>query len=252
MKSPLTAKPLRNPGHSLDGQILDLVWDHLMFPMMAVLMLGLNAGLEWWRWYFNVPPKPWLMTIFALVGLAYFGWKLFHSRKRIKNLVLGRDGERAVGQFLEGLREKGAKVFHDFPGDGFNIDHVVVHSSGVYAIETKTFSKPDKGDARVVFNGEGVEIFGKTPDRNPVVQARANAKWLKDLVKESAGKNVVVRPVVVFPGWYVEVTAEAKASDVWVLNPRALPSFIDNSRQQLAAPDVQLVSFHLSRYVRSV
>ena len=31
---------------------------------------------------------------------------------------------------------------------------------------------------------------------------------------------------VVFPGGYIEPTAEARASDVWVLNPKALPSLI--------------------------
>lgn len=38
------------------------------------------------------------------------------------------EGERAVGQFLEQLREQGFHVFHDVVGTGFNVDHVLVGS----------------------------------------------------------------------------------------------------------------------------
>jgi hypothetical protein len=172
--------------------------------------------------------------------------------RRVRNLKLGRDGERAVGQFLERLREDGAKVIHDFPGEKFNIDHVVVHQSGVYAIETKTYSKPDRGEAKILFDGQSIRMPGRELERDPVRQARAQAKWLQDLIVETSGKRVPVRPVVVFPGWFVVPTAEAKSSDVWVLNPKALPAFIENSNTQIAEADVHLVASHLTRYVRDV
>lgn len=252
MKSPLTGKPLRNPGQSIDRQIIDVVFDQVMQPMMVALIFTIMALAEWWRWYFNVPPKPWLWTAVALVTAAFFAWKVHRSLRKVRSLALGRDGEHAVGQFLEALREDGARVLHDFPGEGFNIDHAVVHASGVYAVETKTFSKPDRGEAKVVFDGEVVSVNGRRPDRNPVVQARAGAQWLKTLIKDSSARTIAVRPVVVFPGWFVEVTAEAKGSDVWVLNPKALPSFIGKSRPQLEPHEVQLVAFHLSRFARSI
>jgi len=56
--------------------------------------------------------------------------------------------------------------------------------------------------------------------------------------------------VVLFPGWFIEPTAEARQSDVWVLNPKALPAFISNSGEQLTDEDVGLVGYHLSRFVR--
>lgn len=43
----------------------------------------------------------------------------------------GPNGERAVGQYLELLREQGVKVFHDIPSDNFNLDHVLVSRSRV-------------------------------------------------------------------------------------------------------------------------
>ena len=60
---------------------------------------------------------------------------------------------------------------------------------------------------------------------------------LQELIVEMSGKRVPVRPVVVFPGWFVVPTAEAKSSDVWILNPKQLPPFIENSHMQWAEAD---------------
>jgi hypothetical protein len=74
---------------------------------------------------------------------------------------------------------------------------------------------------------------------------------LSDLLKESTGRAFPVRPVVVFPGWRIEPTAEARTSDVWVLNPKALPAFIAHSQSRMKPDEVAMCSFHLSRYVRT-
>jgi hypothetical protein len=54
---------------------------------------------------------------------------------------------------LEGLREGGASVFHDVPGEGFNLDHAVIARSGILVIDTKTCSKPDMV-AKITFDGQ--------------------------------------------------------------------------------------------------
>lgn len=158
----------------------------------------------------------------------------------------------AVGQYLEALRLHGAEILHDVPAERSNIDHVVIHQTGIYAIETKTISKPDRGEAKVIFNGDSVEVLGRKLDRDPVTQARAGAKWLMELVRRSTGKQFPVRPVVIFPDWFVERTSEAKGSDVWVLNQKGLPSFMAHERPQIAASDVQMITMHLAMYIRSV
>ncbi len=79
----------------------------------------------------------------------------------------------------------------------------------------------------------------------------AVANWLKQIIKESTGREFDVKKVVLFPGWFIEPTAESKQSDVWVLNPKALPAFISNSGVQLSGEEVGLVGFHLSRFVRA-
>jgi hypothetical protein len=252
MRSPIKRRPLRNPGDSLDDEIQEVVWSQFAVYYFAAAFSIVLAAIEWVRWFTKAAPNPILYSLIAVCAVAVAGYKIRGAFTNVRNLKLGRDGERAVGQFLERLRERGAQVIHDFPGEKFNIDHVVVHQSGVYAIETKTYSKPDRDEAKILFDGQSVRVPGRKLERDPVQQARAQAKWLQELILETSGKRVPVRPVVVFPGWFVVPTAEAKASDVWVLNPKALPAFIEHSDTQLAEGDVHLVASHLTRYVRGV
>jgi len=156
-----------------------------------------------------------------------------------------------VGQFLEKLREKGSQVFHDIPSKGFNLDHVVIHESGIYVIETKTYSKPQRGESKVIFNGESVSFNGHKENKKPIIQVNAAANWLAEMLLESTGRQFKIKPVVVFPGWYIEATSEAKFTNAWVLNPKALPTFIGNSKKQLKLEEVKMASYHLSRYIRS-
>ena len=249
-KSPLKSNPLRNPGESSDRQLQDIVYNKVMPYAGFAAILAVVAVLEWGHWYSNIPPSPWLFTVVAVLALAISFWKVLQALRMAKRIKLGRDGEKAVGQFLERLREAGAQVFHDIPGDGFNLDHVVVHESGLYVVETKTLSKPIRGEAKLLYDGSHISKNGMRPDRNPITQVRAACKWLSDLVHESTGRAFPVRAVVVYPGWYIEASAEAKNSDVWVLNPKALPSFISHSAAQISPEEINLCSYHLSRYIR--
>jgi hypothetical protein len=171
-------------------------------------------------------------------------------RGQVHALKQGIEGEKAVGQYLERLRENGYHVFHDLIGTGFNIDHVLIGPAGVFTIETKTWSKPARGQAKIRFDGEHLTTAGREPERNPVVQARAQSSWLKGLLTESTGRKFDVFPVVVFPGWYIEQTNDA-LRNMWVLEPKALSKFLANAPQRLEPEEVKLVSFHLSRFIRA-
>ncbi len=248
-RSPLKDSPLRNPGQSLDEEIQNVIDDQLMPFFLGVVLLWIMTLVETLSWWRNVPRQPWIYAVVALIGTGVLLRRVHSLRRRVRALRLGRDGERVVGQFLDGLREKGARIFHDVPGDGFNLDHVVITSRGVYVIETKTHTKPES-NSQVVFDGEKVTVAGFTPDRDPIIQASAEAKWLADLLQQSTGKRFPVRGVVVYPGWWVERTNRERHCDVWVLEPKALPAWIENSNNAIALEDVALAAFHLSRYVR--
>jgi hypothetical protein len=58
--------------------------------------------------------------------------------------------------------------------------------------------------------GQGVEaanyadlLATHKPDSRPVRQARGNAQWLRNFLKEKTHKSFDVMAVVVFPGWFI-------------------------------------------------
>ena len=248
-KSPLTAAPLRTPGQSIQDEINDFIDDKVLFPYLAAMIFCILAMYEWFAVWRDLPRQPMIMTIAAIVMIGFATVRIIRGRKTLAHLKQGRDGERAVGQFLEDLRRKGFYIFHDLIGKDFNLDHVIVGPKGVFTIETKTISKPKRGNAVVRYDGEQLTINGCIPDRNPVVQAKAQAHWLKELLAEG-NVSASIRPVVVYPGWYVESDSVAAKAPVWVLNPKALPTYIANLPDRLSNSEIGLVKKMLTLHVR--
>jgi hypothetical protein len=248
-RSPLTARPLRNPGQSLDEQIQDTAYDYIVWPVLLAMFLLLWAAMEWFRYLRPHPPSPKLYMLGAVLAIIFAAYRFIKAWPHLKSLRLGRDGEKSVGQFLETLRGRGYRVFHDVIGDRFNVDHVLIGPAGVFTVETKTHRKPN-GLAQIIFDGDTIRIDGFEPDRNPVVQAKAQASWLRELLTESTGREFEIKSVIVYPGWFVNNTGP-KNRAIWVLNPKALPTFLDREPAQLSQENVQLACFHLSRFLRS-
>jgi hypothetical protein len=118
----------------------------------------------------------------------------------------------------------------------------------LYAIETKTWSK-SWPKARITVEGDALRVAGRIPDCDPIAQVTRAARWLECELEKSTGKRFAIRGVVVFPGWFVD--QRSPRGSVWVLEPKALPGFIEKEPATIAPADVALASYHLSRYVRS-
>lgn len=249
-KSPLLAKPLRNPGQSIDEEIDKFLYDEVMLYFLIAFMSIVFALLEWWRFLRKDPYNPIMYTIISIVLILYSTYKIIKAKKRIDLLKLGRDGERAVGQYLELLREEGCKIFHDLIGNNFNVDHVIISKHGIFTVETKTYSKPAQGKAIIRYDGNNLTINGRSSFNNLLVQAKAEATWLRNLVKDSTGKEFQVKPVIVFPGWYVENESAGFNPDVWVISPKSISSFLPKSGIYLSQDDLMMCAFHISRFIR--
>jgi hypothetical protein len=74
-----------------------------------------------------------------------------------------------------------------------------------------------------------------------VRQAQALARWLADQLFESTGRRFAIRPVVLVPGWFVELTTK-RPPEVWVLNPKQLSAYIAREPRALKREDVASVS----------
>lgn len=228
-RNPLTTNLLRGPGETirkeldvisekLDDFFINLFGLAILSPIILLVVLKTgDSNSNSWQFLL-------VITSYGLIIAGLTRWFYIKLRRR-QDLYLGLDAETAVGQELNTLMFSGFRVFHDFPGENFNIDHIAVGPTGVFAIETKGRSKPIKGrgniDAKVFSDGEVL----KFPDWNetePLEQARWQAKWLSNWLSNAVGQSVPVKPVLALPGWYVERT---KNSDVAVYNGKS-PQFL--------------------------
>ncbi|MDW7644416.1 MAG: nuclease-related domain-containing protein [Desulfuromonadales bacterium] len=256
-RSPLSHKLLRAPGQTLAGQVEDITvelnGDLAMLFLLPFSIFSLYLVQVHWG-----SLKPSLVNVggHTLIGLAtmVFVAKRLHSRLKTRNLLrLGLEAEMAAGQELNHLMLHGCHVFHDFPAEEFNIDHVIVGPSGVLAVETKGRPKPDKGrgamDAKVIYDGEALR-FPDWNETKPLQQAKRQAVWLSKWLSSAIGESVTAKPALALPGWFVERT---KPGDVLVFNGRS-PQFLAKPGRegQLSPEIIQRISHQLEQRCRDV
>ncbi len=256
--SPLGIQLLRAPGQTLREQIAEAEVDAL-FDLMLLMVLPstLLASFLMQMQIARAPMSTFVISFYALANLAVVGYALHRLLKRgarTDKLKAGYDAELAVGQELDQLMRKGAAVFHDVPAEGFNIDHVVVGRVGLFAIETKGFTKSVKLKGRkrytVVFDGQLLR-FPEWSTDEPLQQAQRQAKWLERWLAGAVGEAVPVLPVLALPGWFVERHGQGS---VRVYSGRELAWLVDKpaSTAPLAADQLRRIEHQLEQRCRNV
>jgi hypothetical protein len=257
-RSPLTTELLRSPGQTLRDKLEDLRIDVgtdsillMVVPMFPLAYFQIHTLLSG-----RMVPL-WLVIVVTIVaGVFVVGQirKLLVKAKEIDKIRLGFDAEVAVGQELDQLMRDGAAVFHDMPAERFNIDHVVIARQGVFAVETKGYSKPNRDggaeDATVVYDGKTLAL----PDRSgswAIEQAQRQAKWLAGWLTGATGEAVHVTPVVAMPGWFVDRKGQGP---VMVFSGKELRSHLLKVRTAKPLTDAQLqrVVHQVERQCRNV
>lgn len=160
-----------------------------------------------------------LLAMFALVMWGGLTWRTIAAGRRLRRLRRGLRAELATAQCLTPLIAEGCYVLHDVPGDGFNIDHVVIGPQVVFAVESKSRMKPAKGgkdSARVQYDGKLLR-FPEHAETKPLDQAKAQARWLQRELSGAVGEDIKVVPVLSLPGWFVD--GRGNRDDVVVCNP---------------------------------
>jgi hypothetical protein len=223
-RSPFTDKFLRSPGESLNRKITEVNDEIMTYFVWVVTVPMMLFSTYISMLYFNkLQPKTSTITLVCILGggfTIYCLWNLVASLTRRRRFRLGYEGEIAAGQELNQLMRDGFYVYHDFFIDQFNINHIVVGPPGVFAVETKTCSKPTSaGPAsgyKVKYDGKCLQ-FPDFTDFQSIEQAKWQAESLSKWLQRATGKRVWVRPVVVLPGWFVERTA---SGGIPVINPK--------------------------------
>jgi hypothetical protein len=248
-RSPLREPPLPQAGDGLHNEIHGRLFDVLMWLAIPGLFLAL-ALTEWVHILFNVPPIPWLYTVLFLLTATFCGGKAWKIWRGLNPLILGLRGERSVGQALDTLRSRGYYVFHDLQQGDCKIDHMLVGPAGVFSIESKTHSKPSDHDAQILYDGRHISIDGHQPDHDPIAQAQANRRCVQQILLEQTGQEVAVKPVVLYPGWFVKPTV--RNPEVYVANELwFLKSFdYEHSVRTLEETQIKLIVAALARCAR--
>jgi hypothetical protein len=241
---------LRSSGHSLDRVIQDISDDIAAYMicgslipifLYCIYLLKSESGLALWLWAVGIG-----FTLFLT-------WKVMTLIERRRRLRVGLAGEKATGEELNRLMLEGYHVYHDFPADGFNIDHILVGRSGVFAVETKARSKGSSGRAKseavVIYDGN-VLRFPSAATSEPIVQAKAQAAWLAKWLNGAVGDPVKVTPIVTIPGWYIN----RKTTDgIQVLNPKEVKIHLDGEKElALSRKMIKRICHQLEQKCRDV
>ena len=208
-RSPLKALSLHTAGQSIDEEISRIQSVEIGSYIAGIACMTILSLFEWYRWVRSAPPSPLAIKIGSIIVISYCIYKIYRYKKEVKKLRLARDGEKAVGEFLDSFRNDGYRVLHDLVVGDFNIDHILIGKTGIYTIETKTISKYIRGVQKIFYDGNEISVNGFKPDRDPIIQAKAQANWVKDFIQKFYKKVIPTQPVIVFPGWFVEGTIKA-------------------------------------------
>lgn len=232
LRSPFTRDLLRSPGQSLLSK-LDAINEDLVVYYTAALIVPLAIySIHISMSYFGGAPETEIRTGAAIcIGLGFFVFCISRLITRLgerRAIRLAYEGELAVGQALDPLRRAGFYVYHDFPADKFNIDHIVVGPKGVFAVETKTRSKPSTKnrveDATVKYDGRML-YFPKGDDFKTTDQATRQASWLSNWLGKAIGEPIAARAIVALPGWFVKRTS---SEGIPVVNPKQFSSLFEH------------------------
>ncbi len=256
-KNPLTSDLLRGPGESLRERIDDLTTDVMgnvsLFFFMPVTIYAMVLSMQ----AFSKTPSVAMIVFYVVCTLALIVWLLVKITKALSlrgKYRLGLDAEIAIGQELNHLMREGFWVFHDFPAGNFNIDHVVIGSTGVFAVETKGRSKPisDNGstEREVLYDGSTLKFPG-WEEQKPLEQAARQAQWLQDWLSRAVGEPVSAQPVLALPGWFVKRT---KSGGVPVINGKNCSSYFMKSGngKQLSKTLINRIVFSVEQHCRNV
>ena len=241
------------PGESTHRQLQEL--DARMtdsFIVEAGLACIVAVGLVMGRTPGTFKLNPVWLGIFALCGIAAVGcaWRLNRMKKERRKLWLAFHGERVVGEELAGLTHHGYHVFHDLPlTENWNIDHIVVGPSGVYAVETKVQRIPEQNTGPVshelIYDGKGLQ-FPDHYDAKRLAQTKAQAERLENFLSSKIGSLIEVKPVLTIPGWSVCYTAVEGRN--LVMSPKTLRAVILNDREPILSADrIQAIVDHLEQ-----
>ena len=170
------------------------------------------------------------LFVVSLLATIVFWWK---GLRRVESFFKGARGEEHVAEILARLPE-GYHVFHDFAVGGHHVDHVVVGPTGIFSVETKSWS-----GLVTVEDGE-IILNGHLPDRAPVRQSTREAAAVQAALGRAGWTAGDIKPVVCFASDTFSETSRI-VGGVAVLNAKVAVEWIAAQPNVMSADDVERV-----------
>lgn len=252
----MTGPLLRPPGESLRIRIEEItssLFEALFIVTLLPSLLGATI-----LFYPSVFARK-LETASIAAGIAicvcftaYYVRRILKLLPERQDFRLGLEGEMAVAEELNKLMHDGYHVYHDFPANKFNIDHILIGPAGVFAVETKTRSKrkDDRGKtaAEVTYDGSRLD-FPNGYDIDALTQAKDQGTWLEKWLTSAVGERVGVEPILTLPGWYVK---RIKQEPIHVLNPKEIPGHVTSEKKILSETLIKRIIHQVEQRCRNV
>ncbi|MDD2272431.1 MAG: nuclease-related domain-containing protein [Desulfuromonadaceae bacterium] len=207
-----------------------------------LIVLGCALGMFFiaWQWMKNAASISalGLPAIIALIVAFKFllnkvEKKTKYVKKRAKDADRGAAAEVKVAATMAELPE-GFTAFHDLAFSGFNIDHVVIGTSGIFLVETKSHG------GKVTTEGDKLLLNGNPTDKDFINQTWSQTYQLKSFLKEQTGKEYQVKPVLCFSKAFVQLRQAIKG--VAVVNSKFLNELLQRQKPLLSSEDLKAVS----------
>jgi hypothetical protein len=170
---------------------------------------------------------------------------------RRRHLRMGLLGEMAVAEELNRLMLDGCQVYHDFPAEKFNVDHIIVGPKGIFAVETKARSKKGKGKGEVeaIYDGQRL-VFPNWTTTEFLDQAKNRARWLSSWLSKAVGEDIRAEPILTIPGWFIK---RQRADGIPVLNPKEIRQYvISKDREGLSESMITRICHQIEQKCRTV
>jgi hypothetical protein len=259
-RTPVVEKLLRTAGESHRRKLSafdDLLLLHLTGTALIPLLL-MVIGL----WIISGVSGPYqtlgliILLVLLAVGLYFAAQWLIKILDERYEYRIGYFGEREVGEVVDSLRLKGFQVFHNVPASEvqpiFHLDHVIVGSTGVFAIQTRSRTRqtprPGFAEHKIIFDGQKL-VYPWGDDFQGLEFARDRAIWLESWLAQILGRQVPVQPILVFPGWWVE---EHAINTVRVLNAKQIVAVVNRNTPMLTEEQIETVTKQLEARCRDV
>lgn len=207
-------KLLRFPAQKLDEKIDDINYKFTSISIIVTTVFSI----------FSILISGW----FGLLNIAFIlFWSSWYI-KEVDNYKLGRDGEKAMAQYLHMIAREGKNIYiyHDIVSERFNIDHVVLSKQGIFIIDTKTYSKQKKSKNIISSYGKNLYKNKDKIDKDLIYQIKGQAKWLNEQIEKELNKTYEIRCIIAFIGWYVDIKP---IDGVYLTNAKNIKNILVNS-----------------------